>query len=180
MMLVSQDYGEVSTLQIDTSSKGGFTKIRGFTEMNILLVVPENGDPFSLDNKNRSIQVLNHFLDIYRLITQDSYVHRIDDELDLYLIDYSVGRIPDTLQNSTAREILLNINNIEFPKDIGDFRQIRTRLNTLEDLFPGKILELNDYGQFSNWPKGFFQDDILDHIAILEAAATRNSTKDGD
>jgi len=36
-------------------------------------------------------------------------------------------------------------------------------------------LDLNNYGQFYDWPKGFFQEDFKYHLAILEAAVRRNA-----
>jgi thiol-disulfide isomerase/thioredoxin len=68
-------------------------------------------------------------------------MYRIHDEIDLYLVDYSVGQVPSVLQNSDTIDIFKNINDVMFTKYIGDCRQLRPRLNTLEDLFPGKILE---------------------------------------
>jgi hypothetical protein len=74
MTCITEDYGELPTLRIDAGPQGGFTEFRTFTEIVIYIVIPDNNDPFSLDNKNRSIQVINNFLDIYRIITQDPYM----------------------------------------------------------------------------------------------------------
>jgi hypothetical protein len=137
---VTSEHEEIKTLNINTGSNGGFTEVRAFTELSIFLLTDENSSPFSSKIKNRSMQVLNHFLDIYRLTTQDGYVHRVDGQLDEYFIEYSLGKIPGSLQNDGVLDILKKINEIPFTRDIGDLCEMQIRMDTIEDLFPGKII----------------------------------------
>jgi len=132
---------EVPTLSIDSGQEGGFSELRAYTEITIFIVISEFNNKISDTFKDRAFQTLNHFLDVYRIITQDPYVYRIDDELDIYLVDYSIGAVPQEYQNSPAATILKHINDVEFPREIGKERELKIRLNTLEDLFPGKVLE---------------------------------------
>lgn len=128
--------------------------------------------------------MLNHFIDIYRIITQDPYVRRINEQLDTYLIDYSVGTIPQKYKADSPDGILRNIQDIEFSREIGKGRQLKYRLNTLEDLFPGKILEETYFDLFSRVVKKPYEVPLHYelifsaqfelkrrnyHIAILEA-----------
>jgi hypothetical protein len=85
--------------------------------------------------------ILNHFLGLYRLVTQDPWVVPIDHELDLYLIDNATGAVPKHLQGMPADEVLLHLDAIPFATDIGARRQYTYRLNTLEDLFPGEVMD---------------------------------------
>ena len=96
-------------------------------------------------SRARTFRVLNHFIDIYRIITQDLYVYRIDEKFDTYVVDYSVGTIPQLYQDNSANDILRNIQDVKFPGEISKGRQLTCRLNTLEDLFPGEVLEKNTW-----------------------------------
>jgi len=142
MTCVSEKYGEVPTLHIDTGRTGGFSELRPYTEVAVFIVV--NGElsaPPSPESKDRAFRVLNHFLDIYSMITQDPYVRRIDRELDIYLIDFAVASVPPEIAQKPARAILDRISDIHFPTQVGKGRQLQYRVNTLEDLFPGQIIE---------------------------------------
>lgn len=141
MTCETKGFGEVPTLHIDTGQTGGFTELRAYSELTVFIAIEKDHDPFSSSAMARIFEVLNNFLDIYRIITQDPYVHRIDGELDTYLIDYSAGVIPEKYHDSSSGDILKNIQEINFHSEIGKGRQLKFRLNTLEDLFPGKILE---------------------------------------
>ena len=137
----SKAFGKIPTLRINTASAGGYSELRAYTEVTIFIVIRAGRDPLSLESKDRAFQVLNHFIDIYRLITQDPYVHRIDQALDTYLVDYSIGAIPENLRSASAGDILSKTNDIHFPQAVGDRRHLQYHLNTLEDLFPGPILD---------------------------------------
>jgi len=141
MTCETKGYGEVSTLHIDTSQAGGFAELRPYTEMTVFLVVSEESQAGGTKQKPRVIKILNHFISLYRLITQDPWVGSIDPELDLYLVDGAIGSVPEPLREAPADQVLLELNSIRFATDIGDRRQFTYRLNTLEDLHPGKVLE---------------------------------------
>jgi len=144
MTCVTKKHGEIATLHIDTASTGGFTELRAYTEVVVFIIVDEETDaPTSLTSKmkTRTFDVLNHFIDIYRLVTQDPYVYRINEEFDTYLVDFAFGPIPPKLENYSSAEILRNVGEVTFPTVIGKGRLLKYRLNTLEDLFPGPILE---------------------------------------
>jgi len=91
MTCQTEDYGEVPTLHIDNAATGGFSELRTYTEVNIFIVTTESDDARLAVSKARSFEVLNHFIDIYRLVTQDPYVYRVGEEFDTYLVDYCLG-----------------------------------------------------------------------------------------
>lgn len=134
------EYDEIPTLEVAISPRGGFRELRAYSEVTVFLVTDNYERGMSEEDKRRAIFVLNHFLDLYRLVTQDPYVHRVDDELHLYFIDYSLGAIPAQYRTDSARTILSHLDEVHFPRDIGPNRNVKIRLNTLEDLFPGKVL----------------------------------------
>jgi len=141
MTCQTKDYGEVPTLHIDTSQAGGFAELRPYTEATVFVTLPAEVDGQKGRQKARVMKILNHFLGLYRLVTQDPWVVPIDHELDLYLIDDAVGAVPEHLRNASADQVLLQLNSIPFATDIGDRRQYTYHLNTLDDLFPGKVLD---------------------------------------
>jgi hypothetical protein len=141
MTCKTKGFGEVPTLHIDTGPTGGFSELRAYSELSVFIAIEKDHDPFSSRAKARIFDVLNNFIDIYRIITQDPYIHRIDEEFDTYLVDYSAGVIPEQYHDSLSGDMLKHIQEIAFHSEIGKGRQLKTRLNTLEDLFPGKILE---------------------------------------
>lgn len=184
MTCKTKDYREIPTLHINTGSTGGFSELRPYTEIVIFIITTEVNNSLLTGPKARAFEVLNHFIDIYRLITQDPYVYRIDEEFDTYLVDYSLGTVPPELETASAVDILSRINDIRFPRDIGKGRQLKYRLNSLDDLFPGKIFEKNFLDMFVQWVKDPYDvplhyELILTaqvelkrrnyHIAILEA-----------
>lgn len=149
MTCETRDYGELPTLHIDTSEAGGFTELRPYTEVTVFLVMAAEADGRRGKQKARVIRILNHFLALYRLVTQDPWVVPIDADLDLYLIDDAVGSIPEHLRNAPPDQVLLHLNSIPFATDVGDQRQYTYRLNTLEDLFAGKVLDEVHLGTFA-------------------------------
>lgn len=130
---------EVPTLHIDTGPDGGFAELRGYTEIAVFVVV-EQGQALSDSSKARALEVLNHFLDSYRLVTQDPYVHGIDTELHPYLVDYGVGTLPEHLASRPARKIFTHIGEAAFPKEIGEGRVIKLRTSFIESVFSGPTL----------------------------------------
>lgn len=176
--------GELPTLAIDTSATGGFTELRPFTEVTVFVVVATEADTEVGRQRTRVMGVLNHFLNQYRLVTQDPWVRPVDHELDLYLIDDAVGRIPESLRSATTSDVLLALGEIPFDKRIGRWRNYTYRLNTLEDLFPGPVLEEPFHSTFAKLVEVPYEvplhyDLIFEaqgqlkrrnyHVAVLEA-----------
>lgn len=102
MTCQTHEYGEVPTLRIDTGQTGGFGELRPYTEMTVFVVLSEESHAQDDTQKTRVMRILNHFLALYRLVTQDPWVNAIDPELDLYLIDDAVGAVPEALWSSSA------------------------------------------------------------------------------
>ncbi len=140
MTCSTQEYGEVPTLRIEVLHNGGFSELRAYSEIAVFLTIREDEAPPSNESKARAFVILNHFIDLYRLITQDPYVHRLDGDLDLYVVDYSRGMVPTPRNAGPVSTILQHLDEVSFSRDIGPNREIKIRLNTLEDLFPGRII----------------------------------------
>lgn len=142
MTCVVPTVGEIPTLSIDTTLDGGYAELRSYTEITVFLALREVPDAKALsDHRARMTAVLNHFLTMYRLVTQDPWVVPVNLELDIYLIDDAVGQVPEGLRDAPPGELLRNLAAIPFATEVGAGRQYTYRLNTLEDLFPGPILE---------------------------------------
>ncbi len=142
MTCVVPTIGEIPTLSIDTTLDGGYAELRPYTEATVFIALREVPDAKALsEHRARMTSVLNHFLTMYRLVTQDPWVVPINLALDIYLIDDAVGQVPDALRDSPAEELLRNLASVPFATEIGGGRQYTYRLNTLEDLFPGPVLE---------------------------------------
>jgi len=142
MTCVSDELGEVPTLSFDTTQNGGYAELRPYTEATVFVTLPRVPSAEQVAaQKERVGKVLNHFLTMYRLVTQDPWVVPLNLSLDVYLQDDSIGRVPDQLASRPPAEILRNLGSIGFATEIGTGRQYTYRLNTLEDLYPGKILE---------------------------------------
>lgn len=184
MICETKGYGKVPTLHIDSSQEGGFVELRPYTEVTVFTAVSEESQARWARQKARVIKILNHFLALYRLVTQDPWVISIDPELDLYLTDNAIGTVPKHLQEAPADQILLGLNSIPFATEIGNQREFTYRLNTLEDLHPGKVLEIQHLDSFVGILRAPYElplhyDLILTaqvqlkrrnyHIAVLEA-----------
>lgn len=180
----TEDHDKISTLYINTRPTGGFSEFRAYTEITIFIVIEGNQDPFCHKSKARAFQILHHFINIYRVVTQDPFVYRIDEEYDTYMVDYSIGTVPRKYEDSSVTDILKNIQNIALQGEIGKGRELKLRLNTLEDLFPGKVMRGNDLKIFSKLIKKTYNIPLHYeliftaqvelkrrnyHIAILEA-----------
>jgi len=141
---------EITTSLIDLSENGGFTELRAYTEIDMIIFV---GDSEKVDSKNlkeRFSNNLNHFINIYRLIQQDPYVKRINFNTDLYIQDISVAEIPEDLKDLPFKKIFESIGKIAFKSKIGEGRTTTQRLNAIEDIWPGKDLNdeiLKQYGR---------------------------------
>lgn len=180
---VIEDGNEYLTQIIDTNSDGGFVQLKPFTEIKIFLV--SDRDILTDDIKERSLDILNHFLDVYRIITQDPSIHRIYN-LNTYLIDYLIGEkdITENFNDEDALEILKNIDKYDFPNGIGELRSTEQRIGTLDDIFPGKTLMKEYLDNFAKLTVQVYKiplhyDLILNaqtqlkrhnyHVSILEA-----------
>lgn len=142
MTCVSTTLGEIPTLSIDTTLNGGYAELRPYSEATVFVTLPAvPGGEQIAQQKDRVGKVLNHFLTMYRLVTQDPWVVSLNLELDVYLVDTSIGRVPAELATLPPAEVLRNLGAIPFATEIGAGRQYTYRLNTLEDLYPGPILE---------------------------------------
>ncbi len=140
MTSVLENNEEKPTLEIFVKKNGGFKQLRAYSEIIIWIYVKDK----EVDNdkvRNRVFENLNHFLNLYSLITQDSYLHEINEKLHPYYIEYLVGQIPEELKDAPPIKILTSLDKIKFNLDMGQFRQITISTNSIDDLFPGKILE---------------------------------------
>ncbi len=100
---------QIPTLHIDCSETGGFAELRPYTEVIVFVTVADEAQALWKVQKSRVIQVLNHFLALYRIVTQDPWVFPIDDELDLYLVDSAMGAVPNDMQESPPDQVLLTL-----------------------------------------------------------------------
>ncbi len=130
---------EVPTLIINRAKNGGFTELKSYTEIDMLLLINDIDNVNESILKNRISDNLNHFINIYRLITQDPYILKIDFELDLYIMDIRIAEFPANLKNRTMIEVVKDLANIEFSDYIGEGRKEILRLNHLKDIWPEKI-----------------------------------------
>ena len=181
--ILGNDNGpDVPTLRL--SNGGGFSELRPYTEITVFTVVTDESTPISETAKSRTFEVLNHFIDVYRLITQDPHVFSLDKKMDLYLVDYSLCKIPQDLTQSDTEGILRQIDRIAFPQQIGPTREVDLHVCTLDDFFPGRILEENHLRELtallrSRYEMPLHYELILTaqvelkqhnyHVAILEA-----------
>lgn len=139
MVCKTSDEKTIPSLLISTGPRGGFSELRGYSDM-IVYVVVENQLGTAEQLNVRVFKALNRFLDVYRAVTQDPYVHRLDPALDVFLVAYRDAIVPAHLDGSSVQEILSRLGDVQHPEG-GDRYRFHYRLNTLEDLYPGPILE---------------------------------------
>lgn len=133
---------EVPTLKVCVAVEGGWTELRPYSEVVVFIAVHHKSEILGFDNRRRAFDVLNAFLDKYRVATQDPWVRRIEQEFDTYFQDASVGGVPESLHHKTAGEILQRLKEVRFSSSLGpNQRAITIRTDILDDLFPGKILD---------------------------------------
>ena len=141
---------EITTSIIDLSENGGFIELRAYTEIDMIIFV-DDSEKINYNNlKTRFFNNLNHFINIYRLIMQDPYIKRINLDADLYIQDIRVAEIPDNLKNLPFKKLFEYIGKLAFGTKIGEGRSTTQRLNSIEDIWPGKDLNddiLKQYGR---------------------------------
>lgn len=136
---IFDDTKEITTLETRVRPDGGFSQLQAYTEI-IIFIYLQDEDPYSAEVKKRIFTNLNHFLKIYKLITQDSFVFNIDHELNLYCVDLGVGKIKEDANHMTVLDIL-KLKDVKFSSKIGTKRGIQLQMNVIDDIFPGRILE---------------------------------------
>ena len=141
---------EITTAEINVSKDGGFKELKTYTEFDMLLYWDGINKIDELILKERISNNLNHFLNIYRLVTQDPYVTKIDFDLDLYIVDIRVCKLLPNLKDLPIEKIIRDINKIKFMDNIGLGRATIQRLDSLEDIWPGKDLDKSFLDTFSN------------------------------
>lgn len=130
---------EIPTLKIKTGAAGGFHELRSYSELVVFVLVAGPLPPLR-EIAVRVAAATNHLIDIYRAVTQDPFVRRLDFDLDLFVIDYSFGVVGSALAEGSPIEIFRGIESVSFSAALEDHR-FQYRLNTWEDLFPGPVLE---------------------------------------
>ncbi|HMQ79970.1 MAG TPA: hypothetical protein PKE39_01675 [Ignavibacteria bacterium] len=187
---VVSDYNDkqITTLETRIQENGGFTQLQAYTEITMFIYVL-NENPKSEDIKKRLFANLNHFLKIYKLVTQDPFITKIDKELNLYYVDWGIGKIKETAKDQDVNEILW-LKDVIFSSQIGEDRGIQLQTNSIEDLYPGSMLDQEYLQIFANSILGeyelpLFYDLILEaqrqlkfrnfHIAIIEAQSAFES-----
>jgi hypothetical protein len=137
MVCETPDYGIVPTLRVDTGPNGGCAELRPFTEVCVFV-----SDAVASDAQlPRVFAILNNFIGLYRLVTQDPWVTQVDRELDIYLVDRAIATVPETHRSLDFEALLLQLGTLEFATGVDAQRNHSYRLNTLEDLFPGRVLD---------------------------------------
>lgn len=137
MVCESPDYGTIPTLRIDSGPDGGCAELRPYTEVCIFV----SDAVASNQQLPRVFAILNNFISLYRLVTQDPWVTQVDRELDIYLVDRAVAPVPAAQQSLGSEELLKRLGTLQFATGIDAQRNHSYRLNTLEDLFPGRVLD---------------------------------------
>ena len=168
----SPTLGEIPTLSVDTTLDGGYAELRPYTEATVFVALSAAPAPTeTARHKERVGRVLNHFLTMYRLVTQDPWVIPVNLALDVYLVDDSIGRVPEELKSRPAAKILQNLGVVSFATEVGAGREYTYRLNTLEDLYPGPILEKRFLETFAGGLPGAY--DLPLHYDLLFHAQTQ-------
>lgn len=137
MVCETPDYGTIPTLRVDTGPDGGCAELRPFTEVFVFV----SDAVASADQLRRVFAILNNFIGLYRLVTQDPWVTQVDRELDIYLVDRATAVVPETHREVDIETLLAQLGNLTFATGADAQRNHSYRLNTLEDLFPGKVLD---------------------------------------
>ena len=134
---------EITTSIVDLSENGGFTELRAYSEIDMIILVNDSEEVNYNNLKVRLSDNLNHFIDIYRLLTQDPYIKRVNIDTDLYIKDLRVAEIPEDLKELPFKELFGHIDKLGFGTKIGEHRFTNQRLNSIEDIWPGKDLRDN-------------------------------------
>lgn len=178
MTCVLADGREIPSLFLRTGPNPAFSEMRPYSEAILFLLAADTPDSATL--VRRAFCRLNHFLDVYRAVTQDPYVHQLDPELDVTIVGFARAVLPAGMETLAAAEALARIPELRFESG----NVFRYRLNTFEDLWPGPVLEqefLSGIAQFASRPYELplhhelifkAQEELKArhfHIAILEA-----------
>jgi hypothetical protein len=114
MLCETPVYGNLPTLRIDTGLDGGCAELRPYTEMYVFV-----SDVVAADQLlPRVFAIVNNFIGLYRLVTQDPWVIQVDRELDIYLVDRAVATVPEDLRTKSCEELFKEFRLLRFETGI--------------------------------------------------------------
>jgi hypothetical protein len=133
------DGTEKATLNIHTGSKGGFAETKYFSEVQVTfleddLTVVGNKDDYVL---RRATDILNAFLDKYRLLSEDYRISRVSGDRHFYLASCHSSPLSPAEQQMTTAELFAGLTKgRKFYRELGHGGANILRTNSLDHLGP--------------------------------------------
>jgi hypothetical protein len=174
-LLTSQlkDGSQKATLNIHTGADGGYAECKYYSEVHVTFLA----DSLTIINEesrslNRACEILNPFLDKYRLFTEDYRVGRVSLERNFYFATCHTSPLTADEVNMTSSELFNRLFQMErtFSTTLGHGRANILRTNTLELLGPK--------GEMSGQALALFGQLLLDiSFAICHPCGVFNPMK---
>lgn len=137
---------KVPSLTISAGKKTSFAEMRAYSEV-IVFVFVESPVAALEPVIDRAFAAFNHFVDLYRVITQDPYVFRLESQLDTFIVGVSTANLPAGFINLSEVDVLGRLGEVSFPNAY----RFQHRVDAIQDLFPGPVLESSLISLLAEW-----------------------------
>lgn len=139
---VLADGSEKATMNIHAGQDGGFAEAKYFSEVHITFLEEDlnnlNQQGYVMD---RVAPILNRFLDIYRLVTEDCRVSHVSDDRNFYLAVCRTSQLTSDDTQYTVEELFARLSKgRSFRHVLGEGASNVIRTNSLDYLAPRPML----------------------------------------
>ncbi len=174
-----RDGREKSTLNVHTGEDGGYAECKYFSQISVTVLVD---DLSQVAQENyaltRSCQVLNPFLDKYRLMNEDYRISRVSSERNFYFASCHTSPLTEDEIALTPQELFARLETPRtFLTELGRGASNILRTNSFELLGPREPLSGDALEVFSSFVKDEYQMP-LSYDLIMQALNCLQKSKE--
>jgi hypothetical protein len=174
------DGTQKSTLNIHTGDDGGFAECKYFSRMSVTFLADDIGIISRNDHEveKRTFEILNPFLDKYRLLNEDYRISPVSSNRNFYAAVCQTSPLTSDEQKLTADELFKRLSTPrEFSTVLGHGAANIIRANSYELLGPRSQLSASLQKAFDEFIRKQYEMP-LSYSLILESLANLQRTQD--
>ena len=173
------DGGQQATLNLHTGQDGGFLECKYFSQVAVTFLADDIGIISAGDQvEKRAFEILNPFLDKYRLLNEDYRISPISEAQNFYVAVCHTSPLAADELGLTSTELINRLSNPRiFFRDLGHGAANILRTNSYELLRPRSRLSPGIQTFFDTYVQERYEMP-LSYSLILESLANLQRTRD--
>ena len=181
MTNVTRDGAEHASLNVNTGSDGGFAECKFYSEVSVTYLADDLAAALEGGASMRRVgEILNPFLDKYRILTGDPRIGHVSHDSNFYFaVSHTSPLAPEEVGRPAAELFQSLTRGRDFRTVLGHGSANTLRLNSLEALISTPPLAFTKEG--FDWFSEFIQDPyvpLLSYELVFEALRALQVTRD--